>query len=180
MAGSHICEPLLLARHSHSSRVAGTSAVGCFAEIESVTSVWRPERLARGPPAREVRRLEDVPIVPSFRAATQAQKLSLLKMQSVGNPAGYFWRRRKLVFAVRSSPFAFRRSLLALGGIANPIDASLVPFFFDRCDDGFRTFNKPVPKNEDCGTQLQKQAILPSKAKPLTQYNQEQGSPKPP
>src|ERR1035438_1624782 len=114
MAGSHICEPLLLARHSHFSRVACTSAVGCFAEIESVTSVWRPERLARGPPAREVRRLEDVSIVPSFRAETQAQKLSLLKMQSVGNPAGYFWRRRKLLFAVRYSPFAFHDSLLGL------------------------------------------------------------------
>ena len=56
------------------ARKIGASAVGIVFEIESVTSVWRPEPTARGTPAREVRRLEDVPIVPSFAVETQAAK----------------------------------------------------------------------------------------------------------
>ena len=53
-------------------REIGTFAAGLVYEIESVTSVWRPELTARGTPAREVRRLEDVLIVPSFAVETQA------------------------------------------------------------------------------------------------------------
>jgi len=45
--------------------------------FDLVTSVWRPENLARGTPAREVRRLEDVSMVPSFRPRMQVQKLLL-------------------------------------------------------------------------------------------------------
>jgi len=52
----------------------GASAIGIVYEIESVTSIWRPEPTTRGTPAREVRRLEDVPIVPSFAVETQAAK----------------------------------------------------------------------------------------------------------
>jgi hypothetical protein len=44
-----------------------------FAEIESVTSVWR-WTFGAMTPAREVRRLEDVPIVLSFPPETQALK----------------------------------------------------------------------------------------------------------
>jgi hypothetical protein len=52
--------------------VAVAAAVVIFFDSESVTSVWRPEPGARGTPAREVRRLEDVFIVPSFAVETQA------------------------------------------------------------------------------------------------------------
>jgi hypothetical protein len=52
---------------------AGLAAVGYFAEIDSVASVWRPEILARGTPAREVRRLEDTTMVNGFPAETQVQ-----------------------------------------------------------------------------------------------------------
>jgi len=54
-------------------------------EIESVTSVWRLELVARGTPAREVRRLEDVLIVPSFPAETQAGSLQLLSFVNTRN-----------------------------------------------------------------------------------------------
>jgi hypothetical protein len=55
-------------------REIGASAVGIVFEIESVTSVWRPEPTARRTPAREVRRLEHVPMVPSFAVEAQAAK----------------------------------------------------------------------------------------------------------
>jgi hypothetical protein len=51
----------------------GLAAVGYFAEIDSVASVWRPEISARGTPAREVRRLEDTSMVNGFSAETQVQ-----------------------------------------------------------------------------------------------------------
>jgi hypothetical protein len=53
-------------------REVAVAAVEIVFGIESVTSVWRPEPKARGTPAREVRRLEDVFIVLSFAAETQA------------------------------------------------------------------------------------------------------------
>ena len=53
-------------------REVAVAAVEIFFDIESVTSVWRPESTARGTPAREVRRLEDVLIVPSLAVETQA------------------------------------------------------------------------------------------------------------
>ena len=53
--------------------VIGLAAVGYFAEIESVASVWRLEISARGTPAREVRRLEDASMVNAFADETQVQ-----------------------------------------------------------------------------------------------------------
>ena len=79
VAGLHFCKPLLLAC-SHSGPRNGSFAAGIVNEIESVTSVWRlgpAQREARGTPAREVRRLEDVLIVPSFPVETQAGLLLL-------------------------------------------------------------------------------------------------------
>lgn len=55
-------------------RWSDLAVLDTFAEIDSVTSVWRPEISARGTPAREVRRLEDASIVTSFQAGRQVQK----------------------------------------------------------------------------------------------------------
>ena len=47
MAGSHICEPLAPGRTLVFFRVVGAFAVGYFAEIESVASVWRARKPRR-------------------------------------------------------------------------------------------------------------------------------------
>ena len=68
-------------------REVAVAAVEIVFGIESVTSVWRPEPRARGTPAREVRRLEDVFIVLSFAAETQVNG-----SWSFGRREGRFFR----------------------------------------------------------------------------------------
>src|SRR5215469_4346043 len=78
VAGLPHCKTALAFSHARTKfRERSKSAVESL-EIEPVTSVWRPEPLARRTPAREVRRLEDVLMVPSFAAETQAATALIL------------------------------------------------------------------------------------------------------
>lgn len=70
-------------------REVAVAAVEIFFDIESVTSVWRSEPGARGTPAREVRRLEDVFIVTSFAVETQAAKLLIRLATLFRQPQDY-------------------------------------------------------------------------------------------
>ncbi len=70
VAGSHIYEPPF--RAVAYSSLAGVAAVGYFAEIESVTSVWRSELGREERLHGKCGDLEDAPIVLSFAAGTQA------------------------------------------------------------------------------------------------------------
>lgn len=70
VAGAHIYEPLFRAVAYLS--LAGVAAVGYFAEIDSVTSVWRSEIGREERLHGKCGDLEDAPIVPSFAAGTQA------------------------------------------------------------------------------------------------------------
>jgi len=75
VASSHVYEPLVPARTLTWLQAVGASAVEYFAESDLLRPSSAPINLARGTPARKVRRLEDASILPSFAAKKQAQKL---------------------------------------------------------------------------------------------------------
>ena len=63
-----------LAAHSHVFEWEANSRLDTSLKSNQLRPSGAPGNLARGTPAREVRRLEDVPIVPSFGGEKQAEK----------------------------------------------------------------------------------------------------------